>query len=303
MATVAIQDTFLQAYARLPRAEQSRVRRLIEDLRHFRVHGSRHLERIAEAEDDKVYSVRISDAYRAIVVWPPGENVLLLVWADHHDEAYRWAKRKHFEVNPRTGVLQMWSTEETESGDGDRRAAPENGLPSVAGGLFASYTDEQLLNVGVPTALLPAVRRIATLDEFQRSKGNLPADAAEALQWLAAGEPYEAVLEYMDEWRAEVLGDERDEGGPARLEVQSGSAQGHGVPDVPSGTGTATRLGTAEGDLREDAPGTVERAVTHPAASRQWVVITSDAQLEEILAQPLERWRTFLHPYQRALVE
>lgn len=307
MATVAVHDLFLQAYARLPKAEQNRVRRLIDDLRRVRTHAGRHMERIVEAEDENVYSVRISDAYRAILVRPPDENVLLLVWADHHDEAYRWVKRKHFEVNPRTGVLQMWSTVEAEDDIGQRRETTEEVqcAPDKVESLFAGFSDEQLLNLGLPASLLPAVRRIADLEDFEQIKGNLPVDAVEALQWLAAGEPYEAVADFMEEWRAEALegegSAEKGAGGGVEAEAAALGDEGLGgsTAQLVPGDGGAESA-TEPGAARTDS---VLRAVFHPASGSQWVVITSDVQLEEILSQPLEKWRTFLHPYQRTLVE
>ena len=31
-------------------------------------------------------------------------GVYLLLWVDHHDEAYQWAARKRCEVNPKTAT-------------------------------------------------------------------------------------------------------------------------------------------------------------------------------------------------------
>ena len=48
-------------------------------------------EKIDEGIDKNICSVRIDDAYRAIVVRCPDTNVFMLLWVDHHDEAYAWA--------------------------------------------------------------------------------------------------------------------------------------------------------------------------------------------------------------------
>src|ERR1039458_5099292 len=37
----------------------------------------------------------------------PDPSVYVLMWVDHHDEAYRWAERKRLEVNPATGAVQV----------------------------------------------------------------------------------------------------------------------------------------------------------------------------------------------------
>lgn len=44
-------------------------------------------------------------------------------------------------------------------------------------------------------------------------------------------------------------------------------------------------------------------AVEREGTKRQFVVITDAAEMEKILAAPLEQWRVFLHPSQRRLVE
>jgi len=44
-------------------------------------------------------------------------------------------------------------------------------------------------------------------------------------------------------------------------------------------------------------------AVEREGTQRQFVVITDAAEMEKILAAPLEKWRVFLHPSQRRLVE
>ncbi|MDR1237255.1 MAG: AAA family ATPase, partial [Propionibacteriaceae bacterium] len=44
-------------------------------------------------------------------------------------------------------------------------------------------------------------------------------------------------------------------------------------------------------------------ALTREGTRRHFVVLTDDSDLEALLAAPLERWRVFLHPSQRKLVE
>ena len=44
-------------------------------------------------------------------------------------------------------------------------------------------------------------------------------------------------------------------------------------------------------------------ALQRESAQRKFVVISDSAEMEKILAYPLDRWRTFLHPSQRRIVE
>ena len=45
------------------------------------------------------------------------------------------------------------------------------------------------------------------------------------------------------------------------------------------------------------------KALDHDSSRRHFLVITEDSDLDALLAAPLERWRVFLHPSQRKLVE
>ena len=56
--------------------------------------------------------MRIDKKYRAVVLHPEQGDVYVLVWVDNHDEAMDWARNRVFEVNPRTGSLQVVSVEE-----------------------------------------------------------------------------------------------------------------------------------------------------------------------------------------------
>ena len=53
-----------------------------------------------------VRTVRIDQKYRAVVLHPDEGNVYVLMWVDRRDEAMDWAKRRGFEINPRTGAFQ-----------------------------------------------------------------------------------------------------------------------------------------------------------------------------------------------------
>ena len=68
-------------------------------------------EKLNSGIDKKIFSVRIDDTYRGIVVRQQEAGVYLLLWVDHHDEAYQWAARKRCEVNPKTGAIQVFDVQ------------------------------------------------------------------------------------------------------------------------------------------------------------------------------------------------
>ena len=204
-----------------------------------------HYEKLNSGIDKKIFSVRIDDTYRGIVVRQQETGVYLLLWVDHHDEAYQWAANKRCEVNPQTGAIQVFDVQTVV----EQVSAPEK----VA--LFALATDDDLLQLGVPDAQLDFVRSFIYKEDFYKAESAMPQDAYEHLSWLAEGFPVAEVLELL-------------------AEEQSTSASGE--------------------DLAV--------ALDVPATLKSFVVVDGEDELRRIMAEPLEKWRVFLHPTQRKIV-
>ena len=67
-----------------------------------------NLERIANAADEKLYSARIDQRYRAIIAFQKSSNVYVLLYVGDHDDAYKWAETKKLDVNPNTRAIQLY---------------------------------------------------------------------------------------------------------------------------------------------------------------------------------------------------
>ncbi len=72
-------------------------------------------------------------------------------------------------------------------------------------------------------------------------------------------------------------------------------AAGYGVDEARTELGIARQTAIDTSDFAA--------AVERDTTKRQFVVITDAAEMEKLLAAPLEQWRVFLHPSQRRLVE
>src|ERR1039457_6543128 len=178
--TIALSSDFLLAFSNIQKGHQKQVRDLIERFRERPDGPGLNSEPIQSAKGKYLYSVRINQAYRAVVFHPSNSQVYVLSWVDHHDEAYRWAERKQFVVHPATGALQMLSAE--PSG-----AAPAAPAPAAEKGLFAQVKDKHLLRLGVPEELIGVVRGINSDAELEAAERRLPQEAYEALFMLASG--------------------------------------------------------------------------------------------------------------------
>ena len=107
MPTVAIASEFLEAYAKIPKAQQRKVREFTEKFRANPTQASINYEKINGVRDKKVRTVRIDQKYRAVILHPESGEVHVLMWVDNHDEAMNWAMNRSFDINPVTGAFQV----------------------------------------------------------------------------------------------------------------------------------------------------------------------------------------------------
>ena len=189
--TVALSDEFLESLNRLASGPQKKVREFLRKFRADPKSNAINYEGLRGHRDDHVRTVRIDQKYRAVMLHPDAGDVYVLLWVDNHDEAMDWARRRSFEVNPRTGAFQVFSVEEA------RRAMPAEAVASRRPGLLDGHGDDVLLSFGVPAILLPAVRAVTDPEDLLALGKHLPDEATEALVWLAEGDSPEAVREAM----------------------------------------------------------------------------------------------------------
>ncbi len=192
---VALSSDFLKALDALPKSQKSKVHAFIDKFKENPRSSGINYEKIQAFKDPKLRSVRIDQAYRAIVLKPDRGNVYVLLWVDHHDKAYQWAENKVYDIHPETGSLQVIRAEEQvlQGGAEERGGPADEPHAEAGGGLFADVRDRELVRLGVPELLLPLVRSLETEDALDRASEYMPQEAYEALFLLAAGYPYEEV--------------------------------------------------------------------------------------------------------------
>ncbi|TXD33784.1 AAA family ATPase [Lujinxingia vulgaris] len=246
---VALSEDLLDALFKLPRTQQKKVQKFIRGFRRDPTSSAHNYETIQNAADPNMRSVRIDQAYRAIVLAPKQGNVYVMLYVANHDDAYDWAQRRRAEIHPETGSLQVFSVDE------ERYVEPSEVEDLEAKPLFEEVRDRELRRLGVPDDLLPVVRRLQTVSELEGAAGELPPDVYEALYWLSQGDSLETVLNVV------VLDKEQ------------------------------------EVDTEDFA-----KALENPQSQRKFVVV-DDENLEQVLNASMEKWRVFLHPMQRKIVE
>lgn len=147
---------------------------------------------------------------RCIVRAPEEGETYVLLWVDKHDDAYQWARRRTCHVNRVSGALQVVDVESAEAAVGDAIEAavsealatsPAASPPAGSDSLFVGCDDDQLMLLGVPEALLPAVRAVTNEDALSRLIEWVPQSCVDGLILLADGKPIDEVIDELERKR------------------------------------------------------------------------------------------------------
>lgn len=250
---LAVADDFFNSYNQLPRQVQNKVAEFINRLRQAPARAGLNYESIQGGRDKRLKSVRIDLNYRAIVLQPETGSIYLLLWVDKHDAAYQWARRRICQVNKVSGAVQIIDVEQVEAATEKLKQSHQATEPKR----FEAIADQDLMRLGVPEILLPALREIVTDEEVEKILPHLPKEASDAILMLAAGYSLEDIYQQL----------ERPE------------------------------------PKENIDPDNLKAALETEDSRSRFMIVTDDTELEEMLAAPLEKWRVFLHPTQRKLVE
>lgn len=243
---LAISTDFFTSFAALPKAQQGKVTAFINKFRNDPTAPGINFEKIEGGVDKNICSVRIDLTYRGIVVKMEESGVYMLLWVDHHDEAYAWAKNKKCSINKTTGSVQIFDVQQVTV---EEKVSKEPGI-------FAGLTDEVLARIGLPEEQYEMIRNIVTLDDLYAKKSGIPEEAYEGLEWIGNGFELDEVLETL-------------------------------YPEQE-------KVNVKDGDYAA--------ALQTDASKKTFVIVEGEDELEAIMSEPLEKWRIFLHPTQRKVV-
>lgn len=263
---VALGDGFLEAFAAIPRGRQKAVMNFVSKFRANPRAPGINYETIRNARDPNFRSVRIDQNYRGIVLSPEQGNVYILLWVDKHDDAYSWAMRHRCQIHPTTGSLQLFEV--------------EHELEELAASVDATQT------VPVPVAqpeqpVAPASQPLFELDEATLLSIGVPQERIALVKSVTS----EQALEKIE----------------ARLPIEAFEA----LYLLAAGTPLAEIVQEYAAAKKDKPVDTADfaAALEHPATQRRFHVPEDEQELGRMLNAPLERWRVFLHPSQRQLVE
>lgn len=265
---VALAQDFLSSLPKLPNQVQAKVLKWALRFQSDPTAPGINYETIKAARDTSLRSVRIDQDWRGIVFKSTQGDVYVLMYVDHHDDAYRWAQNRRVAINPVTGAMQIFAVEtvvepalaaarEEAMEKPAETPAVTNKTPALPHNPFyADLSDGELLSLGTPADLIPQVRTICSEVELDAMQAFLPVEAYEGLFLVAAGDSVSDLL-MQRETRVDRKVDTED---------------------------FATAIETAESQAR-------------------FIVVDGEETMAAILNSPLAQWRVFLHPTQRKLAQ
>lgn len=187
MAQLMLHREVLKKFGKLPSKVQKKIYELIRKFEEDSKQAKLHLEPLEPmVKDKKVRSARVGIDYRAIIIAPEQGDTFLLMYVDHHDEAYRWCANKQFEAHGTLGTFQVFDVEEvTKVVDEEIKPAS----PALNEDHYAldDLTDDDLFHAGAPHALIPAIRAVRNDKAFEQLADYLPREAEQVLYGVVMG--------------------------------------------------------------------------------------------------------------------
>ncbi|MFI7640369.1 UvrD-helicase domain-containing protein [Nonomuraea sp. NPDC049400] len=158
------------------------------------VAGAPHPERVRGGRDPRVATLRLAGGHRGVVVRQRDVYWLRTVLPD--PDAWSYARRHRYGVNPVLGVVEEWDAEALE------RVEPALRRSARSAGLFDPICDGDLLGLGLDVHALPLFRLITTEADVAALEPLLPPTQHGPLAVLARGGTLSEAWRELDAWRA-----------------------------------------------------------------------------------------------------
>lgn len=246
---LALSITLFDSFSKLSSGIQAKVKKLIVKYQQDPDMPGLHRERVQGTRN--LYSIRVDQQYRGIMAFLSRTSTAVLLHIDNHDEAYAWARRHQFGINPESGTLQVLDTETVAPAPQAEATTPASSL------LLDGWRDRELRRLGIPDEQFALARTITDEASLKRIEMQFSEEVRDALYMQLSGY---SKAEIMDE----LAGRQVDE-----------------------------TIDTEDLDAALQRPGT---------KARFWIV-DDEEELKRMLDDPQAKWRIFLHPSQRRLVD
>lgn len=262
--TIAINDSVFDFFPSLSKEMSNRFTHFLSFFRKNPLDPSLIYTKINDACYPDYYFVHIKEGQGGVALRTADNSLFMLLAIGSENEMRAWA-RKYAPVFENGGInLVCVEHKKPLTHKGEAVALP-------------ALSEVVLNTLRIPPHLHAMVLAIRTRDDLEQCRDVLSPMSFEALSRLDAGDDIEHVLADFQADRAEILAVEEEQ------HETRHTTEGKRTQDVSS----------------ED----IVDALKHPFSRQKFLVDPSEKELESILDAPLEKWRVFLHPRQRMLVE
>lgn len=286
-----------------------------------------NLERVQNAADDKLYSARIDQKYRAVIAYDKVGDVYVVLYAGNHDDAYSWAVTKRLDVNQRTKAVQLYDVispadqqtalqESTKPVQGTTSAEVRSELPSKFDSSRTGGALNSVLSNGSLPAHKPSHDQMPNTPQAAEQHDLLP-DTYHALDekdFLDFGVPqiYVPIMKTRRTWKDFKQWNEKlpEDAATCLQFVAEGISKDEVRKLIYDDAASSTYLGVRKTLFSETIAPKGEtgeiglrQALASYASQQSFVVVQGEEDLKRLLDAPLEKWRVFLHPSQRIFVE
>ncbi|MEV4106789.1 UvrD-helicase domain-containing protein [Nonomuraea sp. NPDC049695] len=158
------------------------------------VAGAPHPERVRGGRDPRVATLRLAEGHRGVVVRQREVYWLRTVLPD--PDAWSYARRHRYGVNPVIGVVEEWDAEALE------RVEPALRRSAGSSRLFDPICDGDLMGLGLDVHALPLFRLITTEADVAALEPLLPPTQHAPLAVLARGGSLSDAWRELQAWRA-----------------------------------------------------------------------------------------------------
>jgi len=320
---IQLSSSFSDAAAKLQKPIRSKVTSTMDEFYKNPQSKGLHLEKLS---GPSLWSARVDDNYRIIFAQPEGTNLILLLYVDSHEKAYRWAETHHAEINPLLGSLEVVKT-------ATPKITKDPHTKTLCSRLSALW-DKHLLKMGVPEEYWPQLRtKVFNKTQLIPYKALIPEAAYHAMEYILEGQSVEDAMMIFEAESAEVVPEGITEKEPFFGSYDDQDLIRVGVPvdsvplvkliktekelelfasDLPllaaqslyalhNGSSIEEVLKTSFDTAEVIDDNDYSKALDNPITLAEFAPVESEDALRAIMEFPAAKWRVFLHPIQRQL--
>lgn len=182
MPQLAIDKEFLGRYAKLEKPVRKAVEETLEKFSDLH-HAGQHLEKVAQARDPRVRTIRVTRDWRGVVLAPEEGDTYMLVSVLPHDDAYEYIRNRRFSVNTALGVLEVRDEGQLETFGQEMQQVAR----SAQRRLFDDFRDRDLHALGIDEQTLTIVRLLVHEEHLDAIRSMMPASQHNVLVALTSG--------------------------------------------------------------------------------------------------------------------